>query len=82
MGAVRSSEGVVHVHVGQLRERRRQLGVIPGLARLVADVLEHQDLARREVLREGADVLAHHSGSEGNVGIGELRQPVGHRSQR
>ena len=52
--AVRGAEGVVDVHVGELRQRRRELGVVARLARLVADVLEHQHVAGVEVLGERA----------------------------
>ena len=43
--AVGGAERVVDVDVGQLRQRARELGVVVGLARLEADVLEQQDLA-------------------------------------
>ncbi len=49
--AVRGAERVVDVDVGELGERACELRVVLGLAGLEADVLEHQDLARRELLR-------------------------------
>ena len=56
--AVRGAERVVDVDVGELGQRRGQLGVVLGLAGLVADVLEQQDLPRREVVGERVDVVA------------------------
>ena len=54
--AVGGAEGVVDVDVGQLRQRARELGVVLGLARLEADVLEQQHLA---VVRAARSSAAH-----------------------
>ncbi len=77
VGAVRGAERVVYVDVAELRERGRQLRVVAGLAGLVADVLEHQDLARVEVPGERADLLADDPRRERHVGAAQLGQPVG-----
>ena len=54
--AVRGAERVVDVDVGELGERARELGVVARLARLEADVLEHQDLAVGERLGQRPDL--------------------------
>ena len=51
VGAVRGPEGVVDVHVGQRGQLRGQLGVVLGLPRLEADVLEQQHVAGVRGLR-------------------------------
>ena len=52
--AVRGAERVVDVDVGQRRVALGQLGVVLGLARLEADVLEHHDVAVRARRRASA----------------------------
>jgi hypothetical protein len=47
--AVRGAEGVVHVHVGQPRERRHELRVVLLLAGVEAQVLEQQRVAVAEL---------------------------------
>ncbi len=71
--AVRGAEGVVDVGVGQVGQAPRQLGVVLGLARLVADVLEHDDLAVGDVVEVRC---------KGHVGAQQLAQPLGHGRQR
>ena len=46
MRAVRGAEGVVHVHVAQLRQLLRKFGIVLLLFRVVAEILEQQHLAR------------------------------------
>ncbi len=46
VGAMGGAERVVHVEVRERREPTRKLGVVLGLARLEAAVLEHQHIAR------------------------------------
>ena len=78
-------ERVVHVHVGEPRQRGRQLWIVAGLARLVADVLEHQHVSRVEVVGERLDILPHDGRRQRHVGAGQLGQPVGggpHRQLR
>ena len=54
--AVRGAERVVHVDVGELRQRGREGRVVGGLARVEAHVLEQQDVA---VAQLGDRVLGH-----------------------
>ena len=51
VGAVRGAERVVDVDVGQRRQRRRELGIVLRLPRLVADVLEHEHVTARRGCR-------------------------------
>ena len=76
------TERVVDVHVGERRELGRQLRVVLRLPRLVADVLEHEDVATGEVLGERAHLRADDARRECHVGAGQLRQSVGGRTQR
>ena len=82
VGAVRGAERVVHVHVGELGERRHQLRVVARLSRLVADVLEHQHLARGEPLGELSHLRSGDGRRERHRRAGQLLQAVGHRPHR
>ena len=82
VGAVGGAERVVDIHIGQLRESRRQLRVVLGLAGLIADVLKHQYVARRQVVGKRAHLVADDGRGEHNVGAGQLGQPVGGGPQR
>ena len=48
VGAVRSTERVIDVEVGERAELLRELGIVLSLPRFVARVLEQDDLARFE----------------------------------
>jgi hypothetical protein len=78
---VRRPEGVVDVDVAEPRVRARELGVVARLARLVADVLEHEHVARCEVLGEGLDLRPHDRRRQRHVRPGQLGQAVGRGSQ-
>jgi hypothetical protein len=82
MCAVRRAERVVYVDVRKPRQRGSQLGIVGGLAGLVADVLEHQHVAWSEVPRERLHVLANYSRRHRHVGAGQLCQAVRHRAHR
>ena len=75
--AVRGAEGVVHVHVAEPRQRVRQRGVVLGLARLEAAVLEHQHLARRRAAAPAARPRARRPRAPGAPAMpSQLRQPA------
>ena len=82
MGAVGGAESVVDVHVGEGGHRRCQLRIVLGLAGLIADVLEHEDVARCEVVGKRLDIVSHDSGRQRDVGAGQLGKPVGRGPQR
>ena len=71
--AVRGAERVVHVDVGQRGVALRQLGVVLGLPRLVADVLEHHELGVGDVVEVGG---------EHDVGAEQLAEVLGDGLQR
>jgi hypothetical protein len=73
VGAVRRAEGVVDVGVGECGQPSRQVGVVLGLARLEADVLEHDHVPVGHVIEIGGEL---------HLGLQELAQALGHRPQR
>ena len=73
--AVRAAERVVYVDVGEVGQRARKRWIVARLARLEADVLEHQQLAGRELLAEGFDGVADDGRRERHPGVGQLAQP-------
>ena len=84
--AVHGAEGVVHVRAvlpregGELAREGLPLGVVlGGLARVVAHVLEHEDLPVLQCIGLGPGVLTHDVGGHDHGRLGELRQPVGGR---
>src|SRR3954454_1309433 len=82
MGAVGGAEGVVDVGVGQRCQSARQLGVVRRLPRLVADVLEHEDVARPQRVGLGPRLLADDPRRELDVGAEQLAQAPRCRPQR
>lgn len=82
VSAVGGAEGVVYIHVAQLGQCRRQLGIVACLAGLVTDVLEHEHLTRPQALGERADVLADHGGGQFDLGAAELGETSRDRPQR
>ena len=79
---MRGAERVVDVDVGELGELRGELGVVLRLTLLVADVLEHEDVAGREVVGERSHVVADDRRRERHVGPGELGESIRRRAQR
>ncbi len=80
--AMGGPECVVDVGVGQLGQRAGELRIVLRLPRLVADVLEHEDVPGAQVLRIGPHVLADHRRGERDVGAGQLGQAIGGRAHR
>ena len=79
---VGGAERVVDVRVGQFRELGRELGVVLGLARLVADVLEHEHLTRCEPLGQLLDLGSDHRRRQRHRRADQLRQAIGDGPQR
>ena len=79
---MRGAERVVHVDVGERRQRRGKRRVVPGLPRLVADVLQHQDLSRRKRLGLPRDVGADDRRGHRHRCREQLAEVVGDRRQR
>ena len=71
--AVRGAERVVDVEVGERAEALGELGVVLRLARLVADVLEHHDVAVGHAVEVRREL---------DVGAEQARQVLGDRPQR
>ena len=80
--AVRGAEGVVDVDIGERRERRRELRIVLSLARLVTDVLEHQDLPGLELVSQLGDLVAGDRGRHLHGHSEQLAQALGDRRQR
>ena len=82
VGAVAGAEGVVDVEVGEARQGLGERRVVLRLARLVARVLEQEDLAGAE--REGhlLHPLPHHIRRHPHRRSNELGEPLGDRRQR
>ena len=86
--AVRRAEGIVHVDLGQRRQRFRESRIVGFLFRVEAQVLEQQHLARLELARHLFGNLAHAIRREGHVDaiaeflVEQLAQPDGHGPQR
>ena len=77
VSAVRSPERIVDIEIGELGQRRHQPGIVACLTRLVTDVLEHQDLARRELLGQASHRRSDDRRRERDMSAGELRDAVG-----
>src|SRR5207253_8572200 len=56
--AMRAAERVVYIDLGEVGQRARKRWIVARLAGLEADVLEHQQLAGRELLAERVDGAA------------------------
>ena len=82
VGAMGRAEGVVHVEVGQLRERFGQVWVVLRLPLLPAAVLQEEHLAWLERLRLRDDLVAHHSGRERHRHAQEPGQAIAYRAHR
>ena len=83
VGAVGGAEGVVDVDVREFSQGAREVGVVAGLPRLEADVLEDQQLTVAQPLGERAHVLAHDVRGERDAGAGQqLAQARGHGRER
>ncbi len=82
MGAVSGAERVVHVDVGERRERPCEVGLVGGLAAFVANVLEHEDLPGVQPLGEHLRRAADDVVGECDLPAGELAQAIGDRAHR
>ena len=80
--AVRAAERVVYVDVGEVGQRARKRWIVARLARLEADVLEHQQLAGRELLAQLFDGAADDARRERHPGVGQLAQAGDDRCHR
>ena len=80
--AVGDAEGVVDVHVGELRQGTREGRVVGGLALLEAHVLQQQHLPVVELFGERLDLLADHRRRQRDLRAGQLAQARGHRRHR
>ena len=60
---VSRAERVVDVHVGELGELSGELGIVLRLTLLVPDVLQHEDVTRREVVGKRPHVIADDPGA-------------------
>ena len=82
VGAVGGAEGIVHEDVAEARQGRRESGVVLGLAREEAHVLEQQRPPWREP-RDGLLGLGRRRiGDEGHLEAQVTPEGSGHRSQR
>jgi hypothetical protein len=75
VGAMRRAEGIVHVEVGEAGEGLGELGVVLGLPRLEAAVLEQQDLFGGELPRHPGDVVADDRGRLLHLQIEQIPEP-------
>src|ERR1700743_1478468 len=82
MRAVRSAERIVDIHVGQPRQRACERWIVARLARLEADVLEHEQLAGGETLSKRFALLADDSRGKRRRRIGQLTETLDDGSQR
>jgi hypothetical protein len=80
--AVRGAERLVHVDVAELREVRAERGVVLGLPRLEAQVLEHHDVARARRRDQRLDARPDDRGRERDVGAEQLAQARRDRCHR
>jgi len=80
--AMRAPEGVVDVHVRQFSQRARKLGVVARLTGLETHVLEHQHLARLQLLAQPHDLIANDRRRQHDGGAGELAQALCERRHR
>ena len=74
---MRRTERLVHVVVGELRQIRRERGIILCFAALEAQVLQHDEVPRFEAADVWLDRGAHHAWREGNVLSEQLAQARG-----
>jgi hypothetical protein len=80
---MRRAERLVHVRVRELAELSDEGGIIAGLTRTEAEVLEQDDLAWRKTLHLPGDVGADHRvRSERHGDAEELAQALGDRGHR
>ena len=79
---VGGAEGVVDVDVAQPRVGLSELRVVLRLARLVAHVLEREDVAREQLVGVGLHLRADDRRRQRDVGSRQLGHPVGGRAQR
>ena len=82
VGAVCRAERVVYVHVGERRQRGRQLGIVLRLSGLVAHVLEHEHVPGPQAVDERPHLLSDHRRRECDIGADQRREAVGDRPQR
>ena len=82
VGAVGGAEGVVDVEVGEPGQRVGQLRIVLGLARLEADVLEQQHVARAQPGGHRLDLLADHRRRLLHLGAEQLGQALADRPHR
>ena len=76
---MRRTEGIVHVDIGERRQRARELRIVLLLALVEADVLEHQDFARLQLARRGLGLGADAGVDRANRRAEQLRQMGSHR---
>ena len=76
------AERVVDVDIAERGKLRGEPVVVLRLARLEADVLEHDDVARFERRDRSLRALAHDVGGETDLRAGQLGETIGDRSQR
>ena len=79
---VAGAERVVDVDVSELGERPGELGIVLSLPRLIAHVLEHEDLPFSQMFGEPLDLLADHRCSQRHVCSCQLSDPVRYRAHR
>ena len=79
---MRGAEGVVHVDVGERRERGGEVGIVLLLARVEAQVLEQQQLPGAELGDRGGGALADALLAEGDARAEQLGQARRERAQR
>ena len=79
---MRDGKRVVYVEVGQVGKGRRKAWIAPPLARLEAHVLDHQHLARRNVLDQFVHVRTDHRRCHRHGNAGQLLQSRGDGSHR
>jgi hypothetical protein len=81
VGPVRGAEGVVHIDLGEGAQRPGEVGIVLGLAGVIAQVLEQQQLPvpelRHRLLRLRSDDFL----TEGQAPTQQCRQSDRHRTQ-
>ena len=79
---VRGPERIVYVHVGERGQLARELGVVLGLPRLVANVLEQQQVTVAQPVDRRPDLVADDARRDAHRGGEELAQAHSDRRQR
>ena len=74
MGAVSRSEGIIHVDVGQARERLREHGIVLGFGSMEAQVFEQQDFAVGQIRYGLRDLIADAVGNEADPRLERSRE--------